>query len=80
VDHSILVVDDDPHIPDVVRLAFENMCRRALDRRRGPAQISGQHHRRHAMLEAHGGTIRLADSAEGAAFALTIPLADARAS
>ena len=30
-----------------------------------------------AMLDAHGGTIRLTDSAEGTAFELTIPLADA---
>jgi signal transduction histidine kinase len=30
-----------------------------------------------AMLDAHGGTIRLLDSARGTAFELTIPLADA---
>jgi signal transduction histidine kinase len=30
-----------------------------------------------AMLEAHGGTIRLADSELGTAFELTIPVADA---
>jgi signal transduction histidine kinase len=33
-----------------------------------------------AMLDAHGGTIRLIDSVEGTAFDLTIPLADAPAS
>ena len=33
-----------------------------------------------AMLDAHGGTVRLTDSAEGTAFELTIPLADAPAS
>jgi signal transduction histidine kinase len=30
-----------------------------------------------AMLDAHGGAIRLADSDEGTAFELTIPVADA---
>ena len=30
-----------------------------------------------AMLDAHGGTIRLADSETGTAFELTIPLAGA---
>ena len=33
-----------------------------------------------AVLEAHGGTIRLADSDSGAAFELTIPVADAHPS
>jgi signal transduction histidine kinase len=31
----------------------------------------------HAMLEAHGGTIRVTDSEVGTAFELTIPLDDA---
>jgi hypothetical protein len=31
------------------------------------------------MLDAHGGAIRLADSDEGTAFELTIPVADAPA-
>jgi hypothetical protein len=89
VARSILVVDDDPHIRDVMRSAFEktgmaiSIAQDGLDALRARICDSFFTTRRDsggtgmgAMLDARGGAIRLIDSEVGTAFELTIPVAD----